>query len=165
MIFDEKGKEGEEERNKEKFVHISRVYKHNIFIVYKHLIFIVHKPPYCCVCKRPYYGLILTIFGAKKISSIFQNLDFSSRTCSSVDFFSLYWLGPTFSFFPLFINNDIQLFINSFFYHLLNNFCLFDMHFLLFINACIALFINGVYLTFMNDHNIGDVIPGLEEGR
>ena len=87
---DEEGKEGEEERNKEKFVHISRVYKHNIFIVYKHLIFIVHKPPYCCVCKRPYYGLILTIFGAKKISSIFQNLDFSSRICSSVDFFSLY---------------------------------------------------------------------------
>ena len=102
--------------------HIFGVHKHNIFIVYKHFIFVVCKHQYCCVCKRPYYGLILTIFGAKKISSIFKNFDFSSRTYSSVDFFSLYWSGQTFSFLSLFINSDIQLFINSFFYHHLNNF-------------------------------------------
>ena len=70
--------------------HIFGVHKQNIFIVYKHFIFVVYKHQYCCVCKRPYYGLILTIFGAKKTCSIFQNFDFSSRTYSSVDFFSLY---------------------------------------------------------------------------
>ena len=113
---------------------------------------------YCCVYKPPYHGLILTIFGAKKTCSIFQNFDFSSRTYSSVDFFSLYWSGQTFSFFSSVHKQWYTSVYKQLFSPPFKQFCLFDRHFFMFINSYIALFINGVYLAFMNTINIGHVI-------
>ena len=125
---DDEEEEEEEERNKKILSTFSidfdffGVYQHKILGVYKHLIFVVYKHWFCCVYKRSYYGLFLTIFGVKKISSNLPNFELFNRTFSSVDFFSLYWSGQTISFFPPFINSDIGLFINSIFFCHLNNF-------------------------------------------